>query len=140
MSSCSNRNTCASSSRAQEETGSSKRAPPNVPVPEGTPDGSHLLGEAIFEGWVIPGSYSSHGCRLEDERVRFQLTDGRKVGSESLAARDLKEMVGYWVEHAKYNVTLHGTSLFVKRVEIKVEIVGGDCEGFPGGDVEGLQF
>ena len=125
----SNRNASASSSRAPQQTESISRNLQNIPVPRGTPDGPYLSGESSFKGKLVADSYTTDECRFEDERVQFQLDDGRIVRTDSEGARSLREATGgKWNPYTEFCVTMHGESNFIKRVEMKVAIKDGEPE------------
>lgn len=125
----SNRNASASSSHAQQQTGSSGRNPRSIPVPRGTTDGPYLSGESSYEGKLVADSYTTDECRLKDECVQFQLDDGRIVGAESEGARSLREATGgKWNPYTVFRVTMYGESSFIKRVEMKFAIKDSELE------------
>ena len=115
----SNKDASASSSSAQQETSSGNTTPNGSPPPNST---SNLGGESTFEGNVLRGSYSRPGCALKDECVKIKLDDGRVVGSVDRAARDLREMIGYWHDDLALTVTMYGTTDIIKRVELRVAV------------------
>ena len=107
----------ASSSSAQQESSSGNTTPKGY-APQSNI--SNLAGETVFAGSIVPGSYSSPNCALKDERVKIILDDGRVVGSTGQAARNLKEMIGYWQEYLKLTVTMYGTTNIIKEVKLRI--------------------
>ena len=115
----SNKDASASSSSAQQESSGGNTTPKGSPPPNNI---SNRGGESTFVGNVLRGSYSRASCALKDEQVKIKLDDGRVVSSVDRAARDLREMAGFWDDDMPLTVTMYGTTDIIKRVELRLEV------------------